>query len=139
MRGRLISFPYQIQRGYPRPLPICDITLLGPQREVQLLALVDSGACDSVFLLSAAQDAGIDLARAGPQPIQYGNSEATGLRIKVQLRLQDELLCAEVVFVERLNFGWALLGRQGVFAHFGAVAFVENEKVRTPRVEFRGY
>ena len=58
-----------------------------------------------------------------------GDTATVGITDHAQHELTD------VVFVERLEFPYALLGRRGVFAQFREVAFIE--KSNPPRVEFR--
>ena len=60
---------------------------------------------------------------------------AAGRKVDATLILGDRRWRAAVVFAERLNYPYALLGRTSVFAQFKEVAFLE--KVKTGRVEFR--
>jgi hypothetical protein len=130
-----ISFPYQIVAGRGRPAPICDVALLGPQGHAGVRALVDSGAVYSVFPRKAAEDAGIMLSAGVKTLIQYGGSRDVGTRLRSYIELGGSRYRVDVVFVERLAFRFALLGRAGVFSQFREVAFLE--KAATPRVEFR--
>jgi len=132
----LPKFPYQIVYGVARPLPICELTLLGPRCGAALRALVDTGATYSVFPVKAAEDAGIMLRRGVRMPLQYGGSLESGVLLRAHVRLGGQRYRAEVVFVERLAFPFALLGRAGIFSQFDEVAFLE--KLAVPRVEFRG-
>ena len=130
-----VSFPYQILTGVPRPLPLCELTLLGPRGGAFLRALVDTGALFSIFPMKAAEDAGIMLRGGEKTLVQYGGSQAVGIKLRVYLRFGGSRYRAPAVFVERLDFRYALLGRAGLFSQFSEVAFLE--KLKTPRVEFR--
>lgn len=134
---RIISCPYQILSGEPGLLPLCNLQLIGPNGSVLVKALVDSGADFTVFPTKAAEDAGINLAKAANQWLQYGGSTESGRKTNVLMFLDGRHWRAEVVFVERNPFRYALLGRHGVFRQFNEIAFME--KSRTPRVEFRYY
>lgn len=130
----LAALPYKISGG--RLLPLCDVYLLGPLRRERITCMVDTGAFYPVFPERVAEDAGISLSKVPKTfPIQYGGSEDRGRLVRVNIELEQQRLDAEVVFVERLAFPYGLLGRRGVFARFGEIAFLE--KVRPPRVELR--
>jgi hypothetical protein len=119
---------YRIVLGEPFPLPICDVFLLGRHGRVHVQAVVDSGAVRPIFPLKAAQDAGFDLSKAHRYPIQYGASRTPGWILPVRLELGDDglRLDTSVVFVERLEFPYGLLGRVGFFDRFNEVAFLHK-------------
>jgi hypothetical protein len=133
---RTYVVPYRIIFGNPRPLPLCELELIGRTERVTIDALVDSGAEYSVFPRKAADDAGLDLPRLSNGSVSFGGSVEPAWKAQVDFELEAWRLRADVLFVERLQFPYALLGRRGVFARFGEVAFVE--KTNSPRVEFRG-
>ena len=58
-----------------------------------------------------------------------------GRRVRAYIELEQQRLDTDIVFVERLDVPYGLLGRRGVFSRFNEVVFLE--KIRTPRVEFR--
>ena len=131
----MYSFPYQIEQSSIYLQPICDVFLIGKNQRVLVKSLVDSGAVYSVFSQKAAEDAEIVLPRVKNFRLQYGGSEDWGWKMRVWLSLRETKWSADIVFVERLSFRYALLGRRSVFAQFNEVAFLE--KIGTPRVEFR--
>ena len=51
------------------------------------------------------------------------------------LEVAGKRLCADIIFVERLNCSFGLLGRLGVFAKYAEIAFCE--RVKHPFVSFR--
>jgi hypothetical protein len=116
-------------------MPICDVILLGPRGRTSVRALVDSGAVYSVFPMKAAEDAGIILMGGQRMSLQYGGSTEPGMKVSVYLLLSGRRHRADVVFVERLEFPYGLLGRTGLFAQYNEVCFLE--RLKTPRVEFR--
>ena len=124
---------YRIVLGELYPLPICDVSLLGPKGRVEVRALVDSGATFSVFPESAAKDAGIQLPVWPNFPIQYGSGVEKGRKIEVVLTMFEMRLRADVVFVERLPYRFALVGRICVFSKFKEVSFLEQAK---PQLRF---
>ncbi len=132
---RVLSLPYEIVLGRSALLPACDIHLLGPHGRALVKVVVDSGAEYPVFPASAAEDAGLPLPVAPNVFIQYGAGRSPGRLLRAYIELRGRRWDTEIVFVERLDFRYGLLGRRGVFARFNEVAFLE--KVSTPRIELR--
>lgn len=133
---RTYVVPYRVVFGNPRPLPLCELELIGRTERVTIDVLVDSGAEYSVFPKKAADDAGLELPRFPNERVRFGASVEPAWKTQVYFDLEAWHLRADVFFVERLQFPYGLLGRRGVFARFCEVAFVES--ATTPRVEFRG-
>jgi hypothetical protein len=129
---------YRVVLGEPYPLPICDVYLLGPSGRIHVQAVVDSGAVRPIFPLKAAVDAGIDLSKAPSHPVQYGASRTPGWILPVRLDFgEDDLrLDTSVVFVERLELPYGLLGRVGFFDRFNEVAFL-HRSARNPSFQLR--
>lgn len=123
---RNITFRYRILSGQPYLFPMCDLQLLGPRGRANLVALVDTGATYSLFPASAARDVGIVLPLAPNQNVQYGDSLGFGRRVRADILLGSRQMRVPVVFVERLAFRFALLGRLGVVARFNSLTFVER-------------
>jgi hypothetical protein len=117
-------------------LPLCEVIILGKERRVPVRAVIDSGATHPIFPMSAAEDAGIDLQRGGNFPITFGGSQTHGRLCETYVEIVGRRFKLEIVFVERLILGYALLGRRTFFNQFNEVAFIE--RIRTPRVELRG-
>jgi hypothetical protein len=117
-------------------LPLCEVVILGKTRRVPVRAVIDSGATHPIFPTSAAEDAGIDLSRGRLFPIAFGASNSAGRLIETYVEIAHRRFRLEIVFVERLSIGYALLGRKTFFNQFNEVAFIE--RIKTPRVEFRG-
>lgn len=132
---RVLSLPYRTALGRPELLPLCDVYLIGPKERARVTSVVDSGALYSVFPLRAAEDAGLSLPAAANCPIQYGGSVTLGRRVRAYIELEQRRWGAEIVFVERLDLPYGLLGRLGVFAQFNEVAFLE--RIQPARIELR--
>jgi len=130
-----LSLPYRIVLGRRDLLPLCDVYLLGPKKRALVPALIDSGAMYSVFHVGAAEEAGLALSKAVESPVQFGGSISLGWRMRAHLVLEGRRLDTEVIFVEKIDLPYGLLGRRGVFGQFNEVVFLE--RVGTPRVEFR--
>lgn len=133
---RTYVVPYRIVFGQAHLLPLCEIDLIGRSGRVPILALVDTGAEISVFPRKAAEDAELSLPPAPNDRVRFGGSLAPAWRLRAVLEMNEERWAADVFFVERIEFPYALLGRRGVFARFKEVSFVE--RTAEPRVEFRG-
>ena len=132
---RTLTVRYRIVAGRTELLPLCSLRLFGPKGGATVEALIDSGATYSVFPTKAADDTGIPLPAAADQWLQSLSLAVAGRRADVDIALQQRRWRAPVVFVERLPFRYALLGRSGVFSQFREVAFVET--LLSPHVDFR--
>jgi hypothetical protein len=132
---RIISLPYEIVLNRPWPLPLCDVYLLGPAGRVLVRSIVDSGAEYSVFPISAAEDVGLQITTAMRLPVQFGGSQGAGRRMKAHIELKGHRWSTEIIFTDKLDIQYGLLGRRGVFGQFNEVAFLE--KVASPKVELR--
>jgi hypothetical protein len=131
----ILSFQYQKHHrdGF---IPLCEFSLLGRKRRVTIRAVIDSGATHPFFLRSTADDAGIDLSKARPFHTTFGGSETIGLLTEAYVEFQQQRFRLEVVFVEDIRLGYALLGRHSFFSQFNEVAFIE--RIENKRVELRG-
>jgi predicted aspartyl protease len=132
---RVATLPYRIIFGTRDLLPLCDVQVLGPRGRARVTSVLDTGAVYSVFPARVAEDVGLPLPKSPNFTIQYGGSVTFGRRIRGHIELEQRRLDTEIVFVERLDLPYGLLGRRGIFSRFNEVVFLE--KVRTPRVELR--
>ena len=132
---RVAAIPYRILLGRPELLPLCDVDLLGPRGRARVTSVFDTGALYAVFPTRVAEDVGLPLPRSPNFAVQYGGSVAFGRRIRAYIELAERRLDTEIIFVDRLDLPYGLLGRRGVFNRFNEIVFLEKE--RTPRVELR--
>lgn len=116
-------------------MPLCDVHVLGPGGRARVTSVFDTGAVYTVFPIRAAEDVGLKLPKAANFRIQYGGSACPGWRVRAYIELENRRLDTEIVFVERLDLPYGLLGRRGIFSRFNEIAFLES--VKTPRVELR--
>jgi len=127
-----IVFPYkQINRRY---MPIIPITLYGSNIAISVEAYIDSGATFSVFNYEIAGELKISLKDAREQYLVVGDGGFIPSRlIKIPVQIGSEKFISDIAFSEKLNIGFNLIGRQGIFEYFDEVAF--NEKAK--EVSFR--
>jgi hypothetical protein len=133
-----IVLPYQLKqdrRGHWSQLPLAQIIVYGRTRSVPVSAVIDSGATHPFFPTSVAEDAGIELQPAQQLQVTFGGSESIGLLKEAYIALGSRRLKLEIVFVEDLRLGYALLGRHTVFPQFNEVSFLESTRIK--RVELR--
>ena len=129
---RVIPLPYRFQLGRTELLPLCDVHVLGSRGRTRVQAVF---AFEPMFHVGVADDAGISLTRSALVSVQYGGSTTLGRRTRVRIELEQHRFDTDILFVERLNFPYGLLGRRGIFSQFNEVVFLE--KVYPPRVELR--
>lgn len=127
-------YPYLdvVRRGTVRTLPIIPVRLHGPLRHVDVLALVDSGAEQSVIGLSLLDFPGLHTEGAtAVQIIGVGGNESRGYVLEVDQQLGKHRWTAPVVFSEAVDSP-IILGQAGFFEYF-TVTF----KRRTAEMEIK--
>src|SRR6266478_5503998 len=100
-------------------IPLCEVALIGKTRRVLVSAVVDSGATHPMFPCSVAEDAGIDLSGASAVRVDFGGSNVVARRIRAYIEIigiPDRRFNPDIIFVDDLRLGYAMLGRRGVFA-----------------------
>jgi hypothetical protein len=122
----MIRIPYQLRGRYF--LPVCEVTLLGDRFHVPLPAVIDSGAVWPIFTKWAAEQAGLPLGSGTPQEVVFGGSATIGTLLKTNVLIQHRRFELDIVYVDEIKLGYALLGRATFFDRFNQVAFHE----RTP-------
>lgn len=126
-------FPYVQYRG--RSYPIIPVVIEGRERII-VHALVDSGATISLFHMSIAEDAGIDL-RDAEQAYLAGIGGYVRGYIKKQVRMTIEGLesiTIPIAFTEYIASNTAVLGRLGFFEAF-EITFREWEEKANNKAE----
>jgi hypothetical protein len=115
-------------------MPIIPIILYGTKTAISVEAYVDSGATFSVFSYEIAKELRINLKDAREQYLVVGDGGFIPSRlIKIPVQIGSEKFISDIAFSERLNIGFNLIGRHGIFEYFDEVVF--NEKVK--EVSFR--
>lgn len=130
-----INFNYDIIQGQIGTHPLIDINLINGINSISLRALVDTGAYFSVFHKHFAEEVGIKLYPHNKVSIIYGSGETIGLSAIVYLKIREKIFKCKVVFVDKLESPFVLLGRYSLFSKFNEVSFCE--KINPPIVEFR--
>ena len=127
-----IVFRYkQISQRY---MPIIPIILYGPNTSIGVEAYVDSGASFSVFSFELAKELELNLKDGRNQYFIVGDGGSIPSKlVTIPVKIGTEKFLTEVAFSERLNIGFNLIGRKGVFEYFDEVVF--SEKAR--EVSFR--
>lgn len=106
--------------------PIINVIIKGPSGETSVKMLVDTGAYYSVLPYHFLDTLGIDSTKCEFQRIQYGSSSSNGFKTNITFVINGFKFNADVVFVEKLNFSYPLLGRHSVFNKFKSVTFNES-------------
>jgi predicted aspartyl protease len=117
-----------------RFVPIIPVILYGPRTSIAVEAYVDSGASFSVFSYEIAMELKLNLRDAREQYFVVGDGGSIPSKVtRIPIQIGTEKFLSNVAFSERLNIGFNLLGRQGVFEYFDEVVFNEKRK----QVSFR--
>jgi hypothetical protein len=123
-----LSFPYKfIGRRY---LPVIPLILYGHSDiSLRTEAFVDSGATVSIFSMDIAESINLNLKNALQQYFVVGDGSFIPAKVmKMTVQIGDEKFISDISFSEKLNIGFNLLGRKGIFEHFTEVAFSERKK-----------
>jgi len=112
-----------------RFMPIIPLTLYGPRESLLVEAYVDSGATFSIFSLELAKGLKLDLKNARRQMFVVGDGSFIPAQlIKMPIQVGEEKFICDIAFSDRLNVGFNLLGRLGVFEYFDEIIFRESKK-----------
>src|SRR4051794_38814950 len=122
----MISIPYTFFPGKAHLLPICEVSLLGPRRSVQVDAIADSGADHPIFRATLAESVGIELLPAPNSWVTYGAGKTWARKVSAQLAMGERVWETQIWFVDQLDLPYELLGRIGVFDRFDLVRFIEG-------------
>lgn len=123
-----LIFPYKLVNK--RYIPIIPIILYGSQEsKIRTEAFVDSGATFSIFSIDIAKSLMLSLKNAREQFFVVGDGSFIPAKvIKIPVQIGDEKVISDIAFSEKLNIGFNLLGRKGIFEYFDEIAFNEKEK-----------
>jgi len=123
-----LIFPYKLINK--RHIPIIPIILYGSlDLKIKTEAYVDSGATFSIFSIDIAKSLMLNLTNAREQFFVVGDGSFIPAKvIKIPVQIGNEKIIADIAFSEKLNIGFNLLGRKGIFEHFDEIAFNEKGK-----------
>jgi len=119
-----MKFDYLKQPNFRNPnqpwisRPLIPVRLLNGEKQIRLLALVDSGADSSLFHASIARELGLDL-RSGREQTYHGISGGNGITafvhsIEMQIQGAPEVVKLQAAFTESEGVG-AILGQSDFF------------------------
>jgi hypothetical protein len=129
-------FPYgEVKRaGQARLVPLLPISIFGPSEAIDVVALVDSGAEQSVFGQELAEQLGIPLAKGERVVIiGVGEHDLPGVLVQVDLRLSKHRWTGPVIFCRELKQR-AILGQAGFFAYFDVTFRYRRKEIIVRRV-----
>ncbi|MEK7334207.1 MAG: hypothetical protein AAB222_02660 [Candidatus Binatota bacterium] len=114
---------------YRRWLPIIPVVLNWRGVSVRSEGYLDSGAFYSIFKISVAAELGLDISRAKERMFVVADGSFIPAKlIKLPIEIGGRRKIAEVIFSDRLNIGFNLLGRKDVFEGFDEVIFREARR-----------
>lgn len=114
---------------YRRWLPIIPVVLNWRGVAVRSEGYLDSGAFYSIFKMSVATELGLDLSRAKERMFVVADGSFIPAKlVKLPIEIGGRHRIAEVAFSDRLNIGFNLLGRKGIFEGFDEVIFREARR-----------
>lgn len=115
-----------LYRGW---LPIIPVILRWRQNSLQSEAYLDSGAFYSIFKMGVAAELGLDLSRSKERMFVVADGSFIPTKLaKLPIEIAGRRRIAEVAFSDRLNIGFNILGRKGIFESFDEVIFRESRR-----------
>jgi len=113
--------------------PIIPITLIHGKREVDYIALIDSGADFNIFHNDVAEVLGIDLKKM-KNGMQFAGikegAHGKGYFTSVDLSIDQTSFSAPVVFSNDIsNNGYGILGQQGFFNNFNVEFDYQKKRI----------
>ncbi len=127
-----VTFPYQVQKS--RRMPIIPIILFGRTQSLAVEGYVDSGAFYSIFDMELAGKLGLEPALGKKLMLIVGDGSFIPTHIfRIPVKIGEKKFTSEIGFSDKLNIGFNLIGRKGIFENFDEVVFRENDQ----EIEFR--
>ncbi len=123
-----LIFPYKLVNK--RYIPVIPLILHGSTKsKIRTEAFVDSGATYSIFSMDIAKTLMLNLENARKQYFVVGDGSSIPAKvIKIPIRIGEEKFLSDLAFSEKLNIGFNLLGRKGIFEYFDEIVFKEKKK-----------
>ena len=114
---------------YKRWLPIIPVLFTWRGSSLRSEAYLDSGAFYSIFKIGVAAQLGLNLSRSKERMFVVADGSFIPAKIvKVPLEIAGRRKITEVAFSDRLNIGFNLLGRKGIFEAFDEIIFREARR-----------
>ncbi|MDI6792258.1 MAG: hypothetical protein QME81_05245 [bacterium] len=115
-------------------MPIIPMFLYGRDVAIEVEAYVDSGAFYSIFDLELAKDIGLNIKNGRRQMFIVGDGSFIPAYVfKIPVQIGNHKFISEVAFSDKLNVGFNLLGRKGIFENFEEIIFREKKR----EIEFK--
>jgi len=121
----MTKFKYATKKD--KKFPIIPITLIKESIEIDIDALIDSGANISVFREEIAECLEIVIEDGEEILLQGLGGRIVGYIHELKVRVDDEEFPCKVVFSKELTVGLNILGREGFFEYF-RVTFNEGAR-----------
>lgn len=109
--------------------PVIEVKLKTSHREINVNALVDSGASFSVFRPEIAQELGIVLEKGKKIYLTGIGGRILGYLHELSLTLGKKTFHCKIVFSPEFNVSFNLLGRDNFFMPFIISFFEKNKKI----------
>ena len=107
--------------------PIIEVKLKNHKNELNVKALVDSGASFSVFHPEIARELGIDLEKGKKIYLTGIGGRILGYIHKVSVSIGNKDFICKIIFSPEFNVSFNLLGRDNFFIPF-IISFLEKNK-----------
>jgi len=107
--------------------PIVEVVLKYAHQEINVKALVDSGASFSVFRPEIAEELGINLEQGKKVYLTGIGGRILGYLHNVSVRIGDKTFLCKIVFSPEFTVSFNLLGRDNFFSPF-VVSFIEKNR-----------
>ncbi len=123
-----LIFPYKLVDK--RYIPVIPVILYGSlETKIRTEAYVDSGATFSIFSIDIAKSLELNLKNAREQFFVVGDGSFIPAKvIKIPVQIGSGKIISDIAFSDKLNIGFNLLGRRGIFEYFDEIAFCEKRK-----------
>lgn len=107
--------------------PVIEVRLKSPKSEINVKALIDSGASFSVFRPEIAQELGIVLEKGKKVYLTGIGGRILGYLHELLITLGNKTFRCKIVFSPEFNVSFNLLGRDNFFLPF-IISFLEKNK-----------
>ena len=115
-------------------MPIIPLTLYGKDISLKVEAYVDSGAFYSIFNSVILKELQLDYKQGKDRMFIVGDGSFIPAKVfKIPIQIGEIKFISEIAFSDKLNIGFNLLGRKGIFEQFDEVIFREKKQ----EIEFK--
>lgn len=119
------EFSYIEQDG--QFFPVIEIKLINNKKEINVKALIDSGASFSVFRPEIAQEIGLRVENGKKVYLTGIGGRILGYLHEVKIGFNEKFFLSKIIFSPEFNVSFNLLGRNNFFTPF-VISFMEKNK-----------